>query len=104
MNLRDYLAKNNITQEEFAKKIGYTRTAFSHVMNFQYPVSKRFAYIVELATNGDVKGSDLLKKSKTGMKRRAEQKASAQEGGSDMRSSCRGVCKICKKKLNEIEL
>lgn len=103
MNLSEYLYKNKITREAFAQKIGYSKGAFSHIMNCQYPVTKKFAKLVEMITEGEIKSADLIKRSKAGMKRRAEQKASEPAGYID-NSSCYGICKMCKKKLNEMEL
>jgi len=55
-------------------------------------------------TQGQVKAKDMIKRSKLGMKKRAELKNSTQERKSETATFCRGLCKMCNKKLNEIEL
>lgn len=56
MSLSEYLAKNNIRQEDFASKIGVTQATVSRLSNGGVP-SLKLAVAIERATRGRVKAS-----------------------------------------------
>lgn len=59
MRLRDYLWANALTNNEFGRKIRYTGTYISHVMNGVVNPGPKFIEDVEKATCGVVKGHEL---------------------------------------------
>lgn len=104
MTLFEYMNKNGLDRNALAKELGYSRSAIDGYFKMAFEVSERFAKLVEMYTQGQVKAKDMIKRSKLGMKKRAELKNSTQERKSETATFCRGLCKMCNKKLNEIEL
>ena len=104
MTLMDYMRKNKITREQLAKDLGYSMSAIKHLFLFYDPVTAKFAHTVELYTKGEIKAKDLIKRSIVGKKKRADFLKSAREVESETSGVCYGLCKMCNKKLNEIEL
>ena len=104
MTLFEYMTKNNITKQELSESLGYSESAIMSFFRFEHPVREKFANLVQLYTNGQVKATELLKRSEQGMKKRAAYKAALKAGKSETATVCYGVCKMCNKKLNEIEL
>ena len=64
MNLRDYLHFQRMTIQEFADKVGYTRTHLSMIVNDKMNPSARLAKDIERLTNGEVEASQWIKKKK----------------------------------------
>lgn len=65
MELEKYLHINDLTIDEFAKKIGIARSTLSLYLNGKRLYSKRNANKIEYITNGDVKADELLTKKLT---------------------------------------
>ena len=65
MNLRDYLDKSKITQEEFAKLIDYCRLTVSRACNGGC-IGRRAAMAIERATQGKVPYKELITPRKVG--------------------------------------
>lgn len=69
MNLKAYLANNNMTAIEFSKMIGCASGYVSHIMSKRYYPSKRLANEIFRVTNGMVS----LKTAKEAKKQPPEQ-------------------------------
>ena len=54
-NLKTYLLSEKMTQSKFAKKIGFSPSHLSEVMNSNKIPSLKFAYIIQQETKGRVK-------------------------------------------------
>jgi transcriptional regulator with XRE-family HTH domain len=54
MHLKRYLFENNITQKEFAKKIGYTSNYINMIVNDRLKPFRPLALAIEKETNGTV--------------------------------------------------
>ena len=54
MDLLSYLYENNITMQEFANKINYTREYISRVIHGKDRAGRKFKQIVFKETNGQV--------------------------------------------------
>lgn len=104
MTLLEYMRKNNISKKQLAQTLGYSDSALRGIFNGSFPVVERFANLIELYTKGEVKAQALMTRSAKAMKRKAEAVASANRSKSEPAPSCYGLCKMCNKKLNEIEL
>ncbi len=55
MDLRFYMFKNKLKNQEFCKVIGCDRSILSQIVNGKYVPSKKLAIRIEEATNGNVK-------------------------------------------------
>ena len=62
MNLKFYLFNENLTQTEFAKRIGYTREYVSAISRGKIIAGKKVAREIEKATNGAVTFDELREK------------------------------------------
>lgn len=62
MELKLYLVRNKISITDFSKKIGCHRSYLSEIVNGTKIPGKRLAKDIELATNGEIKAEELLKK------------------------------------------
>lgn len=61
MNLKEWLLKNNISQSEFAKKIGLGhRYHFNKIVQGHLIPSLKLAKKIEDVTEGEIKAVDLL--------------------------------------------
>jgi transcriptional regulator with XRE-family HTH domain len=60
MDLKIYFYKKNILGRDFAKKIGLSHGALSQILNGHRIPHRSTAEKIEVATNGDVKATDLL--------------------------------------------
>lgn len=58
MMLKNYLLRYNLTQEEFAKKIGVTRTSVSKYINQPKKTNFLVRAAIELITAGEVRRDD----------------------------------------------
>lgn len=54
MHLKRYLFENNISQKEFANKIGYTSNYINMIVNDRLKPFRPLALAIEKATNGAV--------------------------------------------------
>jgi len=64
MILKEYLEQENLTIDQFAKKIGYTREHIGRVMKGQEAVGPKLAKLVEYVTKGKVMRNEILTLSK----------------------------------------
>lgn len=60
MTLKEYLFLYRIKVSDFAEKINCNRSYFSRLINGKVKPGKRLAKDIEIATNGEVKASELL--------------------------------------------
>ena len=60
MKLKDYLYYNEISIQDFADNLEYSRTHLSQIVNGQSNPSKRLAKAIELQTKGQVTAKELL--------------------------------------------
>ena len=102
MTLFEYMRKNNITKIDLAHALGYSESAIMQLFRHKFPVSRKFANMIEMYTKGEVKSKELLKRSQLARKKREEYIASMDK--EEAAAICYGVCRVCNKKLNEIEL
>ena len=58
MELREYCFRHRLSVTDLAKKIGYTRTRVSSLMNAKIPPPKKFQLLIESATGGEVTCKD----------------------------------------------
>ena len=59
MNILEYMSVNNMTQEQFAEKIGKTQATVSHYINGQRSIQAETAVAIEKATEGVVTREEL---------------------------------------------
>lgn len=60
MQLRDYLHFNKMLKKDFAKKIGYNAHFVGAVAEYVRKPSKRFAKVIEIATDGQVTVDEIM--------------------------------------------
>lgn len=65
MDLRTYLFHKRISVTNFAKTLGCSRVHLANVISGKRIPSLMLATSIEMATNGDVKVSELLKQNAT---------------------------------------
>ena len=70
MKLLDYLRKNNLTHEEFSKKVGVSRVQITRLVNLIQDPSVRLIERIKIATNNKVTYEDLIKKEDPSVLRR----------------------------------
>ena len=59
MTLRDYLYKNNLSIDDFARTIQYHRNYVSRIMRGMHTPSDRFIFSVDVATKGQIKEENI---------------------------------------------
>lgn len=59
MDIASYLKASGVTQEEFARRIGRTQGAVSHWCLQKHRISAESALLIERATGGQVRASEL---------------------------------------------
>lgn len=59
MNIRTYLEANNITQSEFADRIGVTTGFINQMLSGLRPIPAKQVIPIEKATNGEVTRHEL---------------------------------------------
>lgn len=60
MNLKEYLFRKDISQVEFAEKLGVTRETVSRIVKQRNNPSPKLAKKIEELTNGEVTAMELL--------------------------------------------
>ncbi len=61
MNLIDYMKKNELTDEMFARRIGVTRSAVTYCRSSMRMPSPRIMLLIESVTKNEVTASDMMK-------------------------------------------
>lgn len=61
MNLIDYMKKNELTDEMFARRIGVTRSAVTYYRSSMRMPSPRIMLLIESVTKNEVTASDMMK-------------------------------------------
>lgn len=61
MNLIDYMKKNELTDEMFARRIGVTRSAVTYYRSSMRMPSPRIMLLIEAVTKNEVTASDMMK-------------------------------------------
>ena len=61
MNLVDYMKKNELTDEMFARRIGVTRSAVTYYRSSMRMPSPRIMLMIERVTKNEVTASDMMK-------------------------------------------
>lgn len=60
MELKLYLVKNRIKVQDFAKKLGCSRTHLSEVINGKKRAGSSLAKLIELTTNGEITAEEVI--------------------------------------------
>ncbi len=61
MNLIDYMKKNELTDEMFARRIGVTRSAVTYYRSSMRMPSPRIMLLIEAVTKNEVTASDMMR-------------------------------------------
>lgn len=61
MNLQEYMKKNEMTDEMFARRIGVTRSAVTYYRSSLRMPSPRIMLLIEAVTKNEVTAQDMMK-------------------------------------------